>query len=215
MMSDRTKVLELSDFGEALSWLTHGFGTRLWIPETVTMASLKQVHSSRVLCVDRAGEAGEADALITCTRGLALSIRSADCYPILLADSRTRTIAAIHAGWSGTASNIVAETIRKMRADFGCDPADLYAAIGPGIGPCCYEVGPDVARRFDLEGRQKIDLGRINCRNLKECGVPAGQIYSIVRCTRCEPAIFHSYRRDGDESGRMISFIRIRDEQAS
>jgi polyphenol oxidase len=209
-MSNGTNVLRLNDFGDSLEWLDHGFGTRLWTPETVTIATLKQIHSNRVLAVDRPGEAGEADALVPSTPGLTLSIRSADCYPILIADPRTRAIAAIHAGWSGTASNIVGEAVRKMRADFGCDPADLHAAIGPGIGQCCYEVGPDVARRFDLQGRQKIDLAAINCRKLAESGIPPGQIHTIGRCTRCEPDVFHSYRRDGDQAGRMISFIRIR-----
>ncbi len=211
-MSDGTKVLKLNTFGEALPWLDHGFGTRLWAPETVTMATLKQIHSNRVLNVEGPGEAGDADALITSTPGVTLSIRSADCYPILIADPRTRTVAAIHAGWNGTASNIVGEAVRRMRADFGCDPADLHAAIGPGIGLCCYEVGPEVAQRFHLEGRQKIDLAAINRRNLSESGIPARQVYMIDRCTRCEPDVFYSYRRDGDKAGRMISFIRIRGE---
>jgi hypothetical protein len=207
-MSRQSSVLELNDFGAALPWLDHGFGTRAWTPETVTMATLRQVHSNRVVHVDQAGDAGEADALVTSAPGLSLSIRSADCYPILLADRRTRTIAAIHAGWRGTAAGIVAETISMLRADFGCDPTDLHAAIGPGIGGCCYEVGPEVAKCFDLEGRQKIDLADINCRKLVRCGVPIGQIHKIARCTCCEPDVFHSYRRDGERAGRMISFIR-------
>jgi YfiH family protein len=209
-MSNGTEVLELNDFAAALPWLDHGFGTRLCNIETVTMATLRQVHSSRVRWVDRPGDAGEADALVTSAPGLGLSIRSADCYPILLADPRTRSVAAIHAGWKGTASRIVAEAASKMRADFGSDPADLHAAIGPGIGGCCYEVGPEVALRFGLEGRRKIDLAEINRRTLIESGVPASQIYILNRCTRCEPDVFHSYRRDGDRAGRMISFVRIR-----
>jgi len=202
-------VLVLDDFGGTLPWLDHGFGTRLWAPDTSPMATVRQIHSNQVLAVAQPGSAGDADALITYMSGLALSIRTADCYPILLADARTRSIAAIHAGWRGTAGRIVAETIAKMRADFGSDPQDLYAAIGPGIGVCCYEVGEEVARHFGLERRGKIDLAGINRLQLIESGVPASQIYSVGRCTRCEPEVFHSYRRDGDQAGRMVSFIRI------
>jgi len=181
----------------------------MWAPETSAMATLRQVHSNRVLATGLSGLAGEADALVTCTPGLALSIRTADCYPILIADPRSRSIAAIHAGWRGLASRIVAETIQKMRSDFGSHPQDLHAAIGPGIGVCCYEVGDEVARKFGLEGRGKIDLAAVNRLQLIESGVPAAQIHSVGRCTRCEAEVFHSYRRDGDRAGRMISFITI------
>ena len=141
----------------------------MWAPETSAMATLRQVHSNRVLATGQPGLAGDADALVTRTPGLALSIRTADCYPILIADPRTRSIAAIHAGWRGSASRIVAETIRKMRSH----PEDLHAAIGPGIGVCCYEVGDEVARKFGLEGRGKIDLAAVNRLQLIESGVPA------------------------------------------
>ncbi len=174
------------------------------------MASVRQIHSNQVLAVSQPGLAGEADALITYMPDLALSTRTADCYPILLADPRTRSIAAIHAGWRGTAGRIVAETIAKMHSEFGSDPGDLHAAIGPGIGVCCYEVGEDVARNFCRESRGNIDLAGINRHQLIESGVPAAQIHSVGRCTRCEPEVFHSYRRDGDQAGRMTSFISIR-----
>jgi hypothetical protein len=204
------------------------------------MATLRQIHSNRVLAIDRPGPAGEGDALITCTRGLILSIKTADCYPILIADPRTLSIAAIHAGWRGTAGRIVAETAARMQADFGASPRDLHAAIGPGIGVCCYEVGEEVARHFEClpadslpdgtaivtertkteitrageqsgsPARRKIDLAAINRRQLIESGVPPAQIHQAGRCTFCEPDLFHSYRRDGDQAGRMISFISIK-----
>ena len=173
------------------------------------MATLRQIHSNCVLAADQPGLAGEGDALVTRTPGLALSIRTADCYPILIADPRTRSIAAIHAGWRGSACRIVQETVARLHAAFGSDPQDLHAAIGPGIGGCCYEVGDEVARKFGLEGRGKIDLAAINRSQLIESGVPAAQIQSIGRCTRCEPKVFHSYRRDGDRAGRMTSFISV------
>jgi len=208
-VSTETNVLILNELQAELPWIEHRFGTRLWDPETSTMATVKQIHSNRVLAVDAPGVAGEADALITCMPGLMLSIRTADCYPILIADARNRSVAAIHAGWRGTASRIVAETIARMCVDFGSHPQDLRAAIGPGIGTCCYEVGEEVARQFGLEGRGKIDLANANRAQLIESGVPAEQIHSINRCTRCESDVFHSYRRDGDRAGRMISFIRV------
>jgi YfiH family protein len=203
-------VLVLDGFRVALPWLDHGFGIREFSPQTIEMATLRQVHSNRVLTVDHPGLAGEADALITYMRGLTLSIKTADCYPILIGDPRTRSIAAIHAGWRGTAGRIVAETVAKMRADFGADSGDFQAAIGPGIGVCCYEVGEEVAREFGLDGRGKIDLAGANRRQLIESGVPENQIHSINRCTRCEAEVFHSYRRDGEQAGRMISFIGIK-----
>jgi YfiH family protein len=208
-MPIETKVLVLNEFRAALPWLEHGFGTRQSVSETVTSAAIRQIHSNLVLSVDQPGVAGDADALVTRKRGLALSVRTADCYPILIADPVTRSIAAIHAGWRGTAERIVQRTIVHMHLAFGTDAADLHAAIGPGIGVCCYEVGAEVALRFGAEGRARIDLAEANRRQLVESGVPAAQIHSIGRCTRCEPELFHSYRRDGGQAGRMTSFIRI------
>lgn len=201
-----SNVLEFDSFGGGLRWMAHGFGTRDGIPETATTAMLRQVHSSRAIAATQPGVAGEGDALITRTPGLALTVRTADCYPILLADARTRTIAAIHAGWRGTAERIVQNTIAEM----GSRATDIFAAIGPGIGVCCYEVGEEVARRFGLDSRGKVDLARANREQLMESGVPASQIYSLARCTFCEPEFFYSYRRDGERAGRMISFILIR-----
>jgi YfiH family protein len=207
---NQTNLLRIQEFQTVLPWIEHGFGTRLFVHDTAAWVTLRQVHSNRVLTAVGPGLAGEADALVTRAPGLALSIRTADCYPILIADPRTRSIAAIHAGWRGTAGRIVQETVARMRADFGAHPEDLHAAIGPGIGRCCYEVGEEVARQFGLEGRGKIDLPDTNRRQLIESGVPAAQIHPVGRCTRCEPEVFHSYRRDGDRAGRMISFITIK-----
>ncbi len=203
----RLSILTLERFGE-LPGIEHGFGTRHDHIDQHGMASLRQIHSNRVLIAERPGCAGGGDALITQTPGLALSIRTADCFPILLADPRAGVVAAIHAGWRGTAAGIVQETVRRMRAQFGTDAADLFAAIGPGIGACCYEVGDEVARRFGLRGKGKIDLAEANRAQLIECGVKAGRIKSIGRCTFCEPGIFFSYRREGEKAGRMVSFIR-------
>jgi len=97
-----------------------------------------------------------------------------------------------------------------MRAEFDSRSADIYAAIGPGIGECCYPVGEEVSRRFGLSGAACLDLGRENRDQLIEAHVPEAHIHLMGLCTFCDAARFHSYRRDKDSAGRMISFIRIR-----
>lgn len=196
---------------ENLPWLEHGFGTRHAPLSQQGMASLKQIHSSLPLVADRPeGCVGEGDALLTAELGITVSVRTADCYPILLADTHHRAIAAVHAGWRGTDSQIVVETLRRMQSEFGTQPADVLAAIGPGIGACCYEVGADVARRFGLPGAGRLDLAKENLRQLTHHGVPASQVTIAGACTFCDDARFHSWRRDRDAAGRMISFARIR-----
>jgi YfiH family protein len=173
------------------------------------MASLTQVHSALVLVADRAsGCVGTGDALITDQRGITVSVRSADCFPILLADVQRRVVAAVHAGWRGTASKINAEVLAKMAAQFGTAPSDVWVAIGPGIGPCCYQVGEEVARKFGLDRAGRVDLAQANRRQLIEAGVPDNRIELLGVCTCCDPERFHSYRRDKLQAGRMISYIR-------
>ena len=94
------------------------------------------------------GEIGEGDALITGDPALFVSVRTADCVPILLADPEHHTVAAVHSGWRGTAAAIVRRAIEAMALQFASDPSHLVAAIGPSIGPCCYEVGPEVVSQF-------------------------------------------------------------------
>ena len=201
--------LLVSPLLQRLDWIDHGFGTRHTVLSQEGMASLKQIHSSLSLVADRpSGCVGEGDALITDRPGVAVSVRTADCYPILLADVRTRAVAAVHAGWRGTAARIVAEALDKMRAQFGTRPADVIAAIGPGIGACCYEVGPEVAREFGITGRTHLDLAEANRRQLAAAGVPEAQIDLLGQCTCCGVERFHSYRRDREQAGRMIAYIR-------
>jgi YfiH family protein len=193
----------------AVSWASHGFGTRHSICE---LTSLKQIHSDRVLVADRPGLLGEGDAIVTNRPGLSISVRTADCYPILLADARNRAVAAIHAGWRGTAAQIVRKTLEKMSTEFGTSPGDVYAAIGPGIGVCCYEVGKEVARRFGSSDRTHLDLASENRKQLEAAGVPSSNIEALGVCTFCDAERFFSYRRDKENPGRMTSFIRINAE---
>jgi YfiH family protein len=200
---------------EQLDWIEHGFGTRAAPLSQDGMASLKQIHSAKCLLAGAAACAGEGDALITNQVGVAVSVRTADCYPILLADPVTRSIAAVHAGWRGAAAGVVRETIARMRLEFGTRPEDLWAAIGPGIGACCYEVGEEVARKFGRDSAGRIDLAAANRGQLLEAGVAAERVHKMGLCTYCDTGRFHSYRRDKDAAGRMVSYIRLLDGTAS
>lgn len=177
------------------------------------MASLKQIHSHVVLTAQRPGCIGEGDALVTRARNgeqsVALSVRTADCFPILLADPEARAIAAIHAGWRGTVAGVVGASLERMRSEFGTNPRNVYAAIGPGIGPCCYEVGVDVARQFGMQEAGHLDLAVENREQLIAAGLNPARIEQVGGCTFCHPALFFSWRRDRDRAGRMVSFIRI------
>jgi hypothetical protein len=191
-----------------LPWVEHAFGTRDSALDQATMASLKQIHSDVSLLAEHAGCLGEGDALVTAAPGVAVSIRTADCFPILLADPETRAVAAIHAGWRGTAAGIVASTLARMRREFGTDPQHVYAAIGPGIGGCCYQVGVEVARQFGMQQAGNLDLAVENRTQLTRVGVNPERIEQVGGCTFCNPAQFFSWRRDHDRAERMISFIR-------
>jgi polyphenol oxidase len=205
---------------EEIPWLEHGFGTRLssrW-PDTTDLATVQQIHSDKVLIADRSGSAGEGDGLISNQPGITLSVRTADCLPILMADTRNRAVAAVHAGWRGTILEIVPKTLQAMADHFGTRPDDLVIAVGSGIGACCFEVGPEVAIQFaklfpertDLDQKTKVDLVETNLRLLGRNGGSVRQIATSGLCTFCRPDLFHSYRRDRDAAGRMMSTIRLR-----
>jgi hypothetical protein len=190
-----------------LKWLHHGFGTRADTIPQDSMASLKQIHSGIVLQGERIGCTGEGDALVTARDGVSVSVRTADCYPILLADDRNRVVAAVHAGWRGTAAHIVVRALEEMHRLYGTNPVGVYAAIGPGIGECCYEVGAEVARQFGFNQAGRIDLAAINRRQLLDAGVAEHRIDVLGGCTKCDAHLFHSYRRDQLAAGRMVSYI--------
>jgi polyphenol oxidase len=198
---------------DALPWLIHGFGTRqsdipAWFEN---LATVKQIHSAIVVNAEgRCGILGEGDALLEDRPGAVIAVKTADCMPILLVDERRRAVAAVHAGWRGTGAQIVAGAVNAMRARFGSTPGDLHAAIGPGIGKCCYEVGPEVAERFGEQGRAHISLSDANRAQLLSAGVTRERIYTSNLCTMCLAEEFHSFRRDRDAAGRLYSFAGIR-----
>jgi YfiH family protein len=208
---DSDHIYRVSEL-DSLPWLVHGFGTRLAdIPSRFArLATLKQIHSSWCVPAEgRRGVLGEGDALLENTPGAVVAVKTADCIPILLVDERRRAVAAIHAGWRGTAAQIARGAVAQMRARFETDPSNLHAAIGPGIGECCYEVGPEVAAHFGGQGRGHVDLADANRRQLIDAGVTAGRIYASNLCTMCRPEEFHSFRRDKDAAGRLYSFVGL------
>lgn len=180
------------------------------------VAWARQVHSADVLAA-RAGRSGEGDALVG-AGGLALSVVTADCVPVLIATG-TR-VAAIHAGWRGIAEGVVPAAVERLVDDAAsagdeADPAGWSAWIGPAIGPCCYQVGPDVAERVAAAstpeaivprpGRPHLDLPVAVLAQLVRSGL--GTVRPLLWCTRCNPDRLHSYRREGSGGGRNHAFI--------
>jgi polyphenol oxidase len=175
----------------------------------------------------RPGEAHErprADGLVSGDPSLMLSVRVADCAALLIADSRRGAVAAVHAGWRGTAAGIAAAAVAQLRKLHGSDPRDLVAALGPSIGPCCYTVGEELREAFRRAGQDDVDLGRwfrvderleldlwtANRDQLEAAGVPGSAIHVSGLCTACHPEWFYSYRREGTAAGRLVGFIRAR-----
>ena len=165
---------------------------------------------------------GEGDALVSVQPDLMIGIRTADCLPIVLVGANARSFGAIHAGWRGTVAGISEHAVRTMVCQFGTTPVDIWAAIGPGIGPCCFEVGPDVAVQFkgvfpervDFHHHTHIDLAEANRRQLERAGVPAAHIEVSGLCTVCRADEFHSYRRDKEKAGRMLTAVGPKAQKA-
>jgi hypothetical protein len=182
---------------------------------------LKQVHSGTVCDIDdtsAAGEAVEGDAAVTALHGVILGVQTADCVPILMADSAAHAVAAIHAGWRGTCACISETTVLRLVEKFEFDPKSLTAAVGPHIGVCCYEVGEEVVdalgdaavcERRPEWPKPHLNLAEANRRQLVRAGVPEEQIEISSLCTRCREDLFFSYRRDGKNTGLLLSVIGI------
>ena len=197
-------------------WFSWGFGTRTAAAPS-ELASVKQVHGSVIVPVTQVGFAGEGDGLITQTPGVMLGIKTADCLPILMVDMSQRVVAAIHAGWRGTAQGIAQKALTAMRKNFKTKPVDVIVAFGPAIGKCCFEVGPEVAQQFadfnqewrDAVGKCYLDLQAINAWQLQQSEVLPENIVYNEFCTLCGGDRFWSYRKEGELAGRMWSVVKI------
>ncbi len=166
-----------------------------------------------------------ADIVMTDDPARAVAVQVADCVPLLLADPVKRAVAAVHAGWRGTASRVAQVAIQAMESHFGTRAGDVIAAIGPAIGACCYQVRGDVLGVFEKagfardelgswfradDGHYRLDVPTANRDQLIASGVAARNIGSCSLCTACHPSLFPSYRRDGAGAGRIAGVIRLR-----
>jgi YfiH family protein len=191
-------------------WLDHAFGTRFFDPPE-QLATLHQIHSDIAVYANRTGRLADGDALLSDSPGQFVGVKTADCLPILLVDERHRTVAAIHAGWRGTVTGVCLSSLKAMAERWDTKPEDLHAAIGPGIGPCCFEVGPEVAIQFGEPFRRtRINLEQANRRQLVAAGLAPEHIYTLGLCTFCHGDEFFSFRRDREKAGRMVSVIGVK-----
>jgi YfiH family protein len=183
------------------------------------IASAYQIHGDAILKVDQAGRADGYDALITNVPNIFLTVTIADCTPILIADPRTRAVAAIHAGWRGTIAEIVSKTITRMQAEFGVQPQDCLAYIGTCIDECSFEVNADVADHFESdykrwdESLQKyfVDLKAANRAQLIGAGILPEKIEVSPYSTVVNNADFYSYRKEKGVTGRMLNLIGFKE----
>jgi YfiH family protein len=216
---------ELSFRGAGAEGDLRRLGERLGVvpPAIVTVA---QVHGRGVLIVrpdEPVPERAEADAIVSFDPARVIAVRVADCVPVLIADRDHRVVAAVHAGWRGTCSGVVIAAV-EATVEAGIPASSLLAALGPSIGPCCYQVDdrvrlaflamtPDAAAWFaeDGPGRWRLDLWQANRDQLEDAGVPADQIASARICTADNLDRCYSYRREGAGTGRMVGAIRLSD----
>ena len=161
-----------------------------------------------------------ADALVTGSRDIPLAILAADCAVVLIADADRRAVAAVHSGRRGAALNVTASAVAGMAA-LGASPPDLYAAIGPCIRQCCYEVGQEVAAEFQNAfawgrevakisgGKAHLDLPGAIARQLRDAGLRRDRVFDCGLCTACRTDLFFSYRKEGGAAGRCAGVIAI------
>jgi len=182
------------------------------------IARATQVHGKEIVAVRAAippsetALAGEGDVLVTARAGVALAVQTADCVPILLFSEAG--VAAVHAGWRGTAAGAAREGVTALAAECGTPPAGMRAILGPAIGACCYEVGGEVAAAFAGDfvrrgcgGKFRLDLKSANRAQLVAAGVPPESVDVLPYCTLCGGPALASYRRDGSAAGRMIALV--------
>ena len=188
--------------------------------------TVEQVHGDRIAVIN--GDVPDSqcypgcDCIISNRPGLALAVKTADCLPVFLVDSRQGVIGAVHAGWRGTALGIAARAVDTCAKKFSSSPADMLAFIGPSIGPCCYEVGREVFDAFtgsgdyadcftetEKPGTWMLDLAMANIGQLERAGLPPANITAAGICTACNHEKFFSHRGEGGNTGRQINFLML------
>lgn len=185
------------------------------------MVFARQVHGNRILVLDRQQQASVeersipiADALITATPGLLLTIQVADCQPILLFDRKRHVVANVHAGWRGSVADIPGRTIEAMITEYGCRPSDIQAGIGPSLGPCCaefcnYKTEIPVSFWRYKDDRDHFDFWELSVDQLCAAGLRRDNIEVPRICTRCATHRFFSYRAEKN-TGRFAAVIGLK-----
>lgn len=205
------------------SLLARTFGTKA---EKFVMVN--QCHGTDILVIDEPNpdyahfQKLDCDGIITNQPGVMIAVGVADCLPLLLLDPVKRVVAALHAGWKGTAGNIAAKGVNSLVKLFGCNTDDILAALGPAIGPCCYEVDLPVQQAFVSSGidwdlcatpsdkdKWRLDLASANRLQLVAAGIQEDNIEAAEHCVCCQHDWFFSYRRDNGETGRQAGFIML------
>jgi YfiH family protein len=205
------------------SLLARSFGAKA---EKFVMVN--QCHGCDILVIDEPNpdyahfQKIECDGIITNQPRVMIAVGVADCVPLILLDPVKRVAAVLHAGWKGSAANIAAKGVNSLVKFFGSDRSRILAAIGPAIGPCCYEVDKKVCDAFSSSGvdwsevssesgagKWRLDLGRANQLQLLDAGLLPGNIDTTDKCVSCDHDRFFSYRRDGGETGRQAGFIML------
>jgi len=242
----RNEYLTINKLNE-IDNLIHAFTTRTCISvgdilknqfglNSDKVFTVKQVHGDNI-CIINSSLRGthpvdgshhsllpiEADAIITNIKNLPIGVFTADCLPIVLADIRGRVVGIIHAGRVGTSLEITKKTVGKIKENFGISAEEIIAAIGPGIGGCCYEVDEKSINPFKdrleyfekiaiekYNGRWMLNLIGVNKIQLMESGLKSENIFTAEFCTSCHNDKFFSYRREGKTAGRMVSFVAIK-----
>jgi len=182
-----------------------------------SLVTAGQVHGVKILHATTGGHYSGFDAFITKQQDIFLGILTADCFPVLIYDHKNKAAGAAHAGWKGTAKNIAGMTIEAMKQQFGTSPSDCRIWIGTGISGREYEVGREVAFRFDSKylaparkDRFLLDLASVNLDQMLDTGIPPASIESSPFCTVRNNSTFFSYRKESGTTGRLLSLIGLR-----
>lgn len=177
----------------------------------------RQTHSDIIQVIECGGDNGESDSMITTKKNLGLAIIAADCTPVFIYDKKNKVIAAVHSGWRGTEEKILFKTLENLNSNFTSVPENLIVYLGPSISQAKYEVGTEVAEKFDskfvsgINDKLYLDVSGINYQILLDFGIPKNQIQKSELCTYEFSSLLHSYRRDGSVSGRSIGVIAVKE----
>ena len=201
-------------------------------PGEWSLAGCWQVHGAEVRVVnsvveakpaeDQLGETIYCDVIVSNAEGVLAGVKTADCVPILIGDPRTRSFAAVHAGWRGTLATAVIAGVRRLANEYGARAEDLRVAVGASAGPCCYEVGSDVIDAFSSRfpngaqlftptrpGHALVDLIAANRQQLESVGVRPERIHVLPLCTMCRTDLFFSYRKEKQLNGKVGRLMAV------